>query len=104
MENEPWNYHEATQAYNAAELDISYANELKAMAWHGVWTPIPHLQVPEGCPVLGSHTVFCTSVMKTAMCHDARLGSLQKGTHRFREWTIMTPLPQLHIWNLSKLF
>ena len=57
-EDGPWNYCEATQAYDTAEWDMSYNGELKSMAWHAVWTLIPHLQVPEGCCILGSHTVF----------------------------------------------
>ena len=57
-EDDPQNYQEATQAYDAAEWETSYDDELESMKHHGVWTLIPRSEIPEGCHILGSRTIF----------------------------------------------
>ena len=97
VEDDPQNYREATQAYNAAEWDISYNDELKSMAWDGVWTLISCFQFPKGCCILGSHTIFLRK-------HDKNNNVSQHKTRIISKGTIMTPFPQLHISNPSELF
>ena len=53
-EDDPRNYREATQAYDAAEWETRYDNELESMKHHGVWTLIPRSDIPEGRRILGS--------------------------------------------------
>ena len=51
-------YKEAMQAHDASEWDASYDDEIKSMKQHKVWTLLPCTDVPKGCWILGSRTVF----------------------------------------------
>jgi len=47
-ESDPRNYHEAMQAYDAAEWEISYNDEMDSMRRHGVWMLVPRSSIPSG--------------------------------------------------------
>ena len=58
VEDDPQNYQEAKQAYDAEKWETSYNDRLRSIQCHNVWTLMPWLEVLTGCCVLGCHTVF----------------------------------------------
>ena len=81
-EDDPRNYREATQAYDAAEWETSYDDELESMKRHGVCTLIPHSEIPEGHRILGSRTVFLRKRDENNNVSQRKTRIVAKGTHR----------------------
>ena len=57
-EDDPQNYHEAKQAYDAEKWEMCYNDELRSIQHHNEWTLMPWSEVPTGRCILGCCTVF----------------------------------------------
>lgn len=79
MEDDPQNYCEARQVYDAEKWKKSYDDELRSIYCHNVWTLMSQSEVPIGHHVLGCHTVFLQKHDKNNIFSQHKIRIVMKG-------------------------